>query len=92
MNQWIVDLTSQAAAHPSGVSIKFRGIPETSHFDCTPEGYIREMGVLELARLLRTGVEAYREAYAEVERPMVQLNAWQSVRQNKSYSYQTPAQ
>ncbi|MCG8673739.1 MAG: hypothetical protein MI867_30455 [Pseudomonadales bacterium] len=63
MSEWEVDIAAERAKHTSGVEIIFSGNPESNSFDGKPTGFPPGMGAIEQVTLIRTGFEAYREAY-----------------------------
>ncbi len=71
MSEWTIDVHQAVARHISGVEIKFSGNPESSFFDGKPCNFPHGMDALDKVRLIRTGFEAYRKAYAQSSRKAV---------------------
>lgn len=63
MSEWEVDIEAERAKHSCGVEIIFSGNPESNSFDGKPTGFPPGMSAIEQVTLIRTGFEAYREAY-----------------------------
>lgn len=71
-SSWAVDLAGRLVRHESGMTIKFEGVPESTHFAGSPQNMPRSMLALEIAQLIREGFDAFRFAYAaEMERKPV---------------------
>lgn len=64
MSEWDVDIAAERAKHVSGVEIIFSGNPESNSFDGKPTGFPSGMTAIEQVTLIRTGFEAYRQAYS----------------------------
>lgn len=74
MSEWQIDIIAERAKHVSGVEIIFSGNPESNSFDGKPTGFPSGMSAIEQVTLIRTGFEAYREAYAASDKPKGRYN------------------
>lgn len=66
-DQWQVDVLRRVVAHPSGLVLRFQGKPGTDYFGCNPLVIPENLSPLELARLIRLGVEYFTQAATEKE-------------------------
>jgi hypothetical protein len=56
---WSVDLNNKLVTHQSGLALSFRGSPGTDAFGFALEAIPQDLSCLELARLMRLGVDYY---------------------------------
>jgi hypothetical protein len=65
MNHWQVDLANQKVRHINGTEITFSGHPDSNNFDGHPSNIPSGLSAIEQVSLIRTGFEAYREAFEQ---------------------------
>lgn len=63
MDEWQVDLATQVARHKNGAEITFSGHPDSNNFDGHPSKLPADLSAIEQVSLIRTGFEAYRQAF-----------------------------
>lgn len=62
---WTVSVPDRSAVHESGVRLTFDGHPNSSSFSFTPSARPEGITTLQWVSMIRLGVEAYRNAFAE---------------------------
>lgn len=63
MDEWHVDLAANLARHNNGAEIAFSGHPDSNSFDGHPSNLPAGLSAIEQVSLIRTGFEAYRQAF-----------------------------
>lgn len=62
-SKWSVDLAAACASHTSGMMLKFEGVPDTTNFSVSPGHVPSELNAIEVVRLIREGVEAFKAEF-----------------------------
>ena len=58
--RWQLDKDKKHLKHTSGLTIEFRGLPGSAHFEGIPSNIPQDMTMLDVARLVRSGFDFYR--------------------------------